>query len=40
LCNSDGDKNTAGKVISYFPVSRGIKTARYTLAIDIDKKKP
>ena len=37
--NVDGEKNAAGKVISYFPVARGIKTERYTLAITIDRKK-
>lgn len=39
LRNSDGNKNAAGKVIGYFPVSRGLKTDRYTLAITIDKNK-
>lgn len=39
LRNGDGDKDKDGKVISYFPVARGIKTDRYTLAITIDKKK-
>ena len=37
--NVDGEKNAEGKVISYFPVARGIKTERYTLAITIDRKK-
>jgi hypothetical protein len=36
--NIDGAKNKEGKVTSYFPVSRGLKTDRYTLAITIDKK--
>ena len=36
--NIDGLKNNEGKVLSYFPVSRGVKTDRYTLAISIDKK--
>jgi arylsulfatase A-like enzyme len=36
--NSDGKKNTEGKFISYFPLARGIKTERYTMAITIDKK--
>lgn len=36
--NSDGKKNAEGKSISYFPVARGVKTERYTLAITIDKK--
>jgi arylsulfatase A-like enzyme len=36
--NVDGEKDSNGKVISYFPVSRGLKTERYTLSISIDKK--
>ena len=36
--NSDGKENAEGKFISYFPVARGVKTDRYTLAISIDKK--
>lgn len=36
--NADGDKNEEGKVISYFPVSRGIITHQYTLTFTIDKK--
>ncbi|MBD5242406.1 MAG: sulfatase [Barnesiella sp.] len=36
--NSDGNRDSLGNVISYFPVSRGIKTDRYTLALTIDKK--
>lgn len=36
--NSDGKKNAEGKFISYFPMARGVKTDRYTLAITIDKK--
>lgn len=36
--NIDGPKNKEDKVLSYFPVSRGVKTDRYTLAISIDKK--
>ncbi|MCH5232248.1 MAG: sulfatase [Muribaculaceae bacterium] len=36
--NSDGAKDSAGNVISYFPLSRGIKTHRYTLALNLDKK--
>lgn len=36
--NLDGEKDKDGKVISYFPKSRGIKTDRYTLAFYIDKK--
>ena len=37
--NVDGNKNAEGKIISYFPVARGLKTDRYTLAITIDRKK-
>jgi hypothetical protein len=37
--NVDGEENAKGEVISYFPVARGIKTERYTLAITIDSKK-
>ncbi len=37
--NVNGDKNAEGKVISYFPASRGIKTEQYTMAITIDRKK-
>jgi len=36
--NIDGDKNEEGKVISYFPVTRGVKTSKYTLALTINKK--
>ncbi len=36
--DADGQKNSEKKTISYFPVARGIKTERYTLAITIDKK--
>ena len=36
--NIDGRKNKEGKVLSYFPVARGVKTDRYTLSISIDKK--
>jgi arylsulfatase A-like enzyme len=36
--NVDGDKGADGKFINYFPIARGIKTDRYTLAISIDKK--
>lgn len=35
--NSDGEKDDKGKVTSYFPIARGIKTLRYTMAITIDK---
>lgn len=37
--NIDGERNQEGKVISYFPIARGIKTANYTLALFIDKNK-
>ena len=37
--NIDGEKNKEGKVISYFPEGRGIKTKEYTLALFIDKNK-
>ena len=36
--NLDGEKDADGKVQTYFPSSRGYKTARYTLAFYIDKK--
>lgn len=36
--NMDGDKDKDGKVISYFPEARGIKTDRYTLCLSINKK--
>ena len=36
--NVNGDKNAEGKIVSYFPSARGIKTADYTLAIYINKK--
>ena len=35
--NVDGKKDAQGKVTSYFPRSRGIKTADYTLALYIDR---
>ncbi|MFT0263849.1 sulfatase family protein [Bacteroides faecis] len=35
--NLDGEKNEKGLVQSYFPSSRGIKTAQYTLALYIDR---
>ncbi len=35
--NMDGNKDKDGLVTSYFPRSRGIKTARYTLALYIDR---
>lgn len=37
--NLDGKKDTDGKVRSYFPSSRGFKTAHYTLALYIDREK-
>lgn len=36
--NLDGEKDADGKVRSYFPSARGFKTARYTLALYIDRK--
>ena len=35
--NLDGEKDSEGKVVSYFPSSRGIKTAQYTMALYIDR---
>lgn len=35
--NLDGDRDEQGKVVNYFPVARGIKTAQYTLALFIDR---
>lgn len=35
--NADGERETGGNAVSYFPVTRGIKTHRYTLALTIDK---
>ena len=37
--NIDGNRNSEGKVISYFPVARGIKTTNYTFALFIDENK-
>ncbi|MEG1659433.1 MAG: sulfatase [Bacteroides sp.] len=37
LQNIDGEKEADGKVQSYFPSARGIKTARYTFALYIDR---
>lgn len=37
--NVDGDVNDKDEVLNYFPVARGIKTDRYTLAITIDRNK-
>ncbi len=36
--NTDGERDADGKIHSYFPLSRGIKTDRYTLAFTLDKK--
>ena len=38
LQNTDGDKDSEGKVTSYHPSARGLKTDRYTMAIFIDRK--
>lgn len=35
--NLDGEKDAEGMVCSYFPSSRGFKSARYTLALYIDR---
>lgn len=35
--NLDGEKDENGKVISYFPETRGVKTAEYTLSLTIDR---
>ena len=35
--NMDGEKDENGVVLNYFPQSRGIKTARYTLALTISR---
>lgn len=37
--NVDGDKDSEGNVVNYFPVARGLKTNRYTLAITINRDK-
>lgn len=37
--NIDGKKSVDGQVMNYFPVARGIKTDRYTLAITIGRNK-
>lgn len=37
LKNVDGEKDENGKVWSYFPISRGIKTHKYTLSLTIDR---
>lgn len=35
--NMDGEKDENGKVITYFPETRGVKTERFTLALTINK---
>lgn len=35
--NMDGEKDEDGKVITYFPETRGVKTERFTLALTINK---
>lgn len=37
LRNVDGKKDAEGKVISYFPVARGLKTDRYTLSVTLTR---
>lgn len=37
LRNVDGNKDEEGMVLDYFAISRGIKTADYTLAITLDR---
>lgn len=39
LRNVNGEKDSDGLIRTYFPVARGIKTARYTMAITIDREK-
>ena len=34
--NVDGDKNPEGKVLSYIPEARGIKTEKYTMSLTVD----
>ncbi|WP_163325409.1 sulfatase family protein [Draconibacterium mangrovi] len=34
--NIDGQKDSSGKVIDYFPVARGVKTHSYTIELQID----
>lgn len=36
--NMDGEKDADGKVRTYFPSARGFKSAKYTLALYIDRK--
>lgn len=35
--NADGEKDADGKVRSYFPITRGIKTKEYTLSLTINR---
>lgn len=35
--NVNGETNDEGKIISYFPAARGIKTHRYTFELEIDR---
>ncbi|TAJ12817.1 arylsulfatase [Marinilabiliaceae bacterium JC017] len=35
--NVDGEKDANGKVLSYFPISRGIKTHQYTFELTINR---
>ena len=35
--NADGEKDADGKVISYFPLARGLKTHNYTIALHINR---
>lgn len=35
--NVDGEKDADGNIISYYPIARGIKTTRYTLALTVNK---
>lgn len=37
--NVDGEKDAEGKVLTYFPSARGFKTARYTMALYINRQK-
>ena len=39
LSNQGGDKDEAGKIISYFPGARGIKTSTHTMSIYINRQK-
>ncbi|UAB73863.1 sulfatase [Vibrio sp. SCSIO 43132] len=37
--NLDGERDDQGKIVSYFPVSRGIKTKRYSLVLTINRQR-